>query len=128
MLKFSLVRGSAIGIQPQESVPTRLLSSRVTVLGCLVLILFVSTLQAFHTCGSKTADTQANEAELSLDLPSSTSATPCLACMLQAASAVLVFAVLSCGLAVRERSAFAQMRPRVLLRSFQLDVRPPPVL
>ncbi|HEX4485980.1 MAG TPA: hypothetical protein VH088_06920 [Terriglobales bacterium] len=103
---------------------TRLISSRVTVCGCLVLLLFVSTLQAFHTCGTKTSD-----AQVSFDLlPAASSASPCLACMLQAAAPILVFTVLLCGLAVRERTAFVQVRPRVLLRSFQLDVRPPPVL
>jgi hypothetical protein len=111
------------GIQPQESVARRLLSSRLSICGCLALLLFASTLQAVHTCGSKASDVQVRVETQG----ASASVSPCLACILQAAAAILVITISLCGFAVQSRSVLVQLRPRVLLSSFQLDVRPPPV-
>lgn len=104
---------------------TRLLPSRSTaVYACLALLLFVCTLQAVHTCGTKSSDAQISVQAQSAAAPVS----PCLVCFLQAAVVVLVLTVLLCGFAVREKASFPQFRPRVLLSSFHLDVRPPPFL
>ena len=102
----------------------RLLSSRFSIYGCLALLLFASTLQVVHTCGS-----QASDVQVSVEAQSApASVSPCLACILQAAPAILVIAILLSGFAVQARPVLVQFRPRVLLSSFQLDVRPPPVV
>ena len=104
---------------------SRLLSSRpTTIYMCLAVLLFVSTLQVVHTCGSSSFD-----AQLSVEAQSGVSAAShCLVCFLQAAAVILVLTALLCGFAVRERALFPQFSPRVLLSCFHLDVRPPPFL
>ena len=104
---------------------SRLLSSRSTAIyACLALLLFVSTLQVVHTCG-----TPFSAAQISVEAQApAANVSPCLLCFLQAAAVILVLTALLCGFAVRERASFSQFSPRVLLSSFHLDVRPPPFL
>lgn len=113
-----------LSIQYQESVATRLIPSRLVVLACLGLLLFATTLQAVHTCGSQSSEVHASIEAKAVN----TGASPCMVCMLQVAAVILVLTVLSSDLVVRTRAALVQVRPRVLLSSFRLDVRPPPVL
>src|SRR3977135_581878 len=101
----------SFGIKPQESVDRHLLSSRFRIYGSLALLLFASTLQAVHTCGSQTSD-----AQVSLEAQSTSgNLSPCLACILQASLAILLIEVSLCGFAVRASSTPIQFRPRVLL-------------
>jgi hypothetical protein len=88
------------------------------------LLLFVSTLQVVHACG-----TQFSAAQISLETQSPAAhVSPCLVCVLQAAAVILALTALLGGFAVREKASFPQFSPRVLLSCFHLDVRPPPVL
>ncbi len=92
--------------------------------GCFAVVLLSTTVQAAHFCGFRRPDAQAT---LDLDATSSTSSV-CLICLMAPSTSAIILLV---AFFVMSRNAPSvgglQMRPRQILDSFQLYIRPPPL-
>lgn len=101
--------------------PTKWFSCLVIL--CLACVLLSATVQATHFCGFRGASTQA-----ALESDRASSASPvCLTCLMAPSMSALILLV---AFFVMSRSTLfvggLQMRPKPILRSFQLYIRPPP--
>ena len=90
---------------------------------CLASVLLSTTVQAAHFCGFQGSNTPAAS-----QLNPASSGTPvCLTCLMASAGSAII--LLIAFLVMARSRVFAgslQMRPRPILDSFQLYIRPPP--
>ena len=90
---------------------------------CLVCVLLSTTVQATHFCSLGGLQTQA-----AVELDRTTSASPvCLTCLMAPSMSAVILLVAFFVMASSMLSVGAlQMRPKPVLSSFQLYIRPPP--
>ena len=90
---------------------------------CLVCVLLSTTVQATHFCSLGGLPTQT-----AVELDQATSASPvCLTCLMAPSMSALILLVAFFAMASSMLSVGAlQMRPKPVLSSFQLYIRPPP--
>jgi hypothetical protein len=90
---------------------------------CVAMLLVSTTVQATHFCELSSAGAQ----EAFRSQPASPSSAVCLICLMaHSAATALLVVVFSPTFRKRVRATVSQVRPRLLLESFQLYVRPPP--
>ncbi|MGA8492718.1 MAG: hypothetical protein WB711_20010 [Terriglobales bacterium] len=92
---------------------------------CIALLLVATVAQAAHFCGFRSFDLD-DGTQLRADSPAT---TLCLTCLMAQSVAAIVLSITFSSV-FRRRLLFSplRMRPRSFLSSFQLYVRPPPVL
>jgi hypothetical protein len=91
---------------------------------CLTAILLSTIIQSNHLCGIRVPDAQA-----AVELDQASSGSPvCLTCVMAASMSALILLV--AFFTMSASSAFVgrmQMRPKPILYSFRLYIRPPPL-
>jgi hypothetical protein len=90
---------------------------------CFVCVLLSTTIQATHFCGLRGLETQT-----AVELDRATSASPaCLTCLMAPSMSAVILLVAFFAMASSMLFVGAlQMRPKPVLSSFQLYIRPPP--
>lgn len=92
---------------------------------CIALLLVASVAQAAHFCGFQSLDLGGG-AQLRAESPNT---TLCLTCLMAQSVAALVLSItFSSAFRRRLRISRLQIHPRPFLESFQLYVRPPPIV
>ncbi|MGC2183543.1 MAG: hypothetical protein WA637_09710 [Terriglobales bacterium] len=90
---------------------------------CFVCVLLSTTAQATHFCGLRGLETQT-----AVELDRTAAASPvCLTCLMAPSLSAVILLVTFFAMASSMLSVGAlQMRPKPVLSSFQLYIRPPP--
>jgi hypothetical protein len=91
----------------------------------VALLLVATVAQAAHFCGFQSLDLHGSTQVR----PDSPNTTLCMTCLMAQSVAAIVLSISFCSVFRRRaRVSPLQMRPRPFLASFQLYVRPPPIL